>query len=112
MTRGAPAARSGDQALAEGPVLLWEAAGEPVAMVGRRRPVSGVPRVGPVHPPAEHRRHGYAAAATAAVWARLMAAGARCVVLFADVANPTSTGGYRRPGFRPVGDQADWVLEY
>jgi len=33
-------------------------------------------------------------------------------VLFADLANPTSTGVYLRIGFRPVGDWDEWRLEY
>ena len=38
--------------------------------------------------------------------------GATAVVLFADRANPTSTGVYRRLGFDPVCDHDDWGLEY
>lgn len=34
------------------------------------------------------------------------AAGASEVVLFADLANPTSNGLYRRIGYRPVADFA------
>lgn len=71
-----------------------------------------MPRVGPVWTPPEHRRHGYAAAAVGAVRARLLAAGATAVVLFADTADATSTGVYTRLGFRPVADQEDWSLEY
>jgi GNAT superfamily N-acetyltransferase len=96
----------------QGLVLVWEVGGEPVCLVGHRRPVAGVPRVGPVYTPAGHRRRGYAAAAVAAVCARLFDAGATAVVLFADAANPTSTGVYTRLGFRPVADQEDWSLEY
>jgi predicted GNAT family acetyltransferase len=96
----------------QGPQLVWEADGVPVCLVGHRLPVAGVPRVGPVHTPPEHRRHGYAGAAVAATCARLFAAGATAAVLFADTANPSSTGGYVRLGFRPVADQEDWSLEY
>ena len=60
--------------------------------------------------PPEHRRHGYAAALTAAVAGRLLGHGR--VVLFADLANPTSTGVYLRIGFRPVGDWNVWRLDY
>lgn len=98
--------------IAQGLALVWEARGEPVCLVAHRRPVAGVPRIGPVHTPPEHRRHGYAAATTAAVCARLLDAGATAVVLFADAANLTSTGVYARLGFRPVADQEDWSLEY
>ncbi|HYT10929.1 MAG TPA: GNAT family N-acetyltransferase [Mycobacteriales bacterium] len=92
--------------------LLWEVGGEPVSLVGHTAAVAGVPRVGPVYTPPEHRRRGYAGAATAATCARLLERGARTVVLFADRANPTATGVYRRIGFDPVGDHDDWALEY
>ncbi len=81
-------------------------------MVGHRRAVAGVPRIGPVYTPPGHRRHGYAAAAVAALCTRLLDAGATAVVLFADAANPTSIGVDTRLGFRPVADQEDWRLEY
>jgi predicted GNAT family acetyltransferase len=71
-----------------------------------------VPRIAPVYTPPEHRRRGYAAAATAGVCQRVLAAGAVAVVLVADRANPTATGVYERIGFRPVAEWDDWVLEY
>jgi GNAT superfamily N-acetyltransferase len=95
-----------------GRLLLWEVAGTPVALVGHTEPVAGVPRIAPVYTPPEHRRRGYAGAATAGVCQRLLAAGAVAVVLVADRANPTATGIYRRIGFEPVADWDDWVLEY
>lgn len=93
-------------------LLLWEIDGRPVSMAGHTPSVVGVARVGPVYTPPGHRRHGYAAAATAGACGRLLERGATAVVLFADRANPTSTGVYRRIGFHPVGDHDDWVLEY
>ncbi len=93
-------------------LLLWEVDGRAVSMVGHTRTVAGVPRVGPVYTPPAHRRRGYAAAATGATCARLLDRGATAVVLFADRANPTSTGVYRRLGFDPVCDHDDWGLEY
>jgi predicted GNAT family acetyltransferase len=96
----------------QGRQLVWEVGGEPVCLVGHRPPVAGVPRLGPVWTPPRHRRRGYAGAAVAAVCARLLAAGAPAVVLFADTGNPTSTGVYTRLGFRPVADQEHWSLEY
>jgi GNAT superfamily N-acetyltransferase len=111
-TRDEPIPGYAAQLIAQGLQLVWEVDGEPVCLVGHRRPVAGVPRVGPVYTPPEHRRHGYAAAAVAACCARLFESGATAVVLFADTANPTSTGVYVRLGFRPVADQEDWSLEY
>ena len=96
--------------VAAGRLLLWEVDGRPVAMVGHSPTVAGVTRIGPVWTPPEHRRHGYATAATAELAGALRERGE--VVLYADRANPTSTGIYVRIGFRPVGEWTDWLLEY
>ena len=61
-------------------------------------------RIGPVYTPPEHRCHGYAAAVTAAATSAAHAAGAREVVLFTDVDNPTSNAVYARIGYVPVAD--------
>jgi RimJ/RimL family protein N-acetyltransferase len=95
--------------VAQGRLDFWAVGGVPVCMVGHSLTVAGVTRIGPVWTPPEHRRRGYAAAATAAVAGRLARHGA--VVLFADRANPTATGVYERVGFRPVADWDDWELE-
>ena len=94
----------------QGRIWLWQGADGPVCLVGHSPTVGGVTRIGPVSTPPEHRRHGYAAALTAEVAGRLLGRGR--VVLFADLANPTSTGVYLRIGFRPVGDWDEWRLEY
>lgn len=101
-----------ERAIAQGRRMVWELDGEPVGLVGFNPPVAGVPRVGPVWTPPEHRRRGYAAAATAATCRLLLDRGAEAVTLFADDANPTAVGVYTRLGFRPVADQEDWLLEY
>jgi RimJ/RimL family protein N-acetyltransferase len=94
-----------DDRLGYGGVLLWEAGGEPVALAARTRVAAGTARIGPVYTPPEHRRHGYGAAVTTAVSRAAMDAGASHVVLFTDLANPTSNGVYQRIGFRGVGDR-------
>ena len=88
--------------IAYGGVLVWHADGEPVSIAGTTRAVAGMARVAPVYTPPEHRGRGYAAAATAAVTRRLLDAGTRDVLLFTDLANPTSNRLYRRLGYRPV----------
>ena len=98
--------------IAQGRRMVWEAGGEPVCLVGFNPPVGRVPRIGPVWTPREHRRRGYAAAATAATCRLLLDGGAAAVALFADDANPTAVGVYTRLGFRPVTAQEDWLLEY
>ncbi|MBO0809529.1 MAG: GNAT family N-acetyltransferase, partial [Actinobacteria bacterium] len=47
---------------------------------------------------------GFAAAVTAAVSRAALAAGAQEVLLFTDLANPTSNALYQRLGYRPVSD--------
>lgn len=84
--------------------LLWTAHGAPVSMAAVRAPAAGVSRIGPVYTPPEVRGRGYGAAVTAAACRWALAAGAAQVVLFADLANPTSNGVYQRLGFVPVGD--------
>ncbi|MEV4678910.1 GNAT family N-acetyltransferase, partial [Actinomadura sp. NPDC049382] len=64
-----------------------------------------VARIAPVYTPDEHRRRGYGAAVTAAATRAALDVGAEDVVLFTDLANPTSNGVYRRIGYRPVEDR-------
>lgn len=84
---------------------VWEGpARAPASLAMARPPAFGVARIGPVYTPPEHRGHGYAAALTAHAAQALRARGAAGVCLFADQANPTSNGVYRRIGFRPVAE--------
>jgi predicted GNAT family acetyltransferase len=88
----------------DGRLWLWEHDGEAVSMAARTAPAAGVSRIAPVYTPAEHRRRGYGAAATAACTADAVERGADDVVLFTDLANPTSNSIYQQIGFAPVGD--------
>jgi hypothetical protein len=94
-----------DDVLGHGGVTLWEVDGAAVSMAGCTRPVAGVVRVAPVHTPTGLRRRGYAGAVTAAVSRAALDAGATDVVLFTDLANPTSNAVYQRLGYRPVHDR-------
>jgi RimJ/RimL family protein N-acetyltransferase len=87
-------------------LMLWEVGGEPVAMAGLTRAVAGVARVAGVYTPRAQRRRGFGGAITTAVSRAALAAGATEVVLFTDLANPTSNALYQRLGFRPVEDRA------
>jgi GNAT superfamily N-acetyltransferase len=87
-----------------GRLWLWEHDGEAVSMAARTAPAAGVSRIAPVYTPPEHRRHGYGAAVTAACTADALAQGIDHVVLFTDLANPTSNSIYRQIGFEPIGD--------
>lgn len=84
---------------------LWEQAGQPVSLAGLARQVAGQVRVGPVYTPPGHRGRGYGGAATWAVSQAALAAGTAQVVLFTDLANPTSNALYQRLGYQPVADR-------
>jgi predicted GNAT family acetyltransferase len=75
-------------------------------MAGVSRAVAGMMRVGPVYTPPGHRGLGYAGAVTAAVSRAALEGGAREVVLFTDLGNPTSNALYRRLGYQPVSDRS------
>ncbi len=96
------------QGLARGDrYLLWELDGRVVSWAHVGAPTDGMSRVGPVYTPPEHRGHGYGSAVTAAAsrWAR--DAGAAHVLLFTDLANPTSNSIYQKIGYRPVLDACE-----
>lgn len=80
---------------------LWDD-DRPRTMVGFTRTVSGIVRIGPVYTPPEHRRHGYAAACTAAVSQHILDHHADGCVLYTALANPTSNAIYRSIGFEAV----------
>jgi GNAT superfamily N-acetyltransferase len=89
-----------------GGLLFWECESRPVSLAGRNRPAAGQARVGPVYTPPDLRGRGFGAAATAAVTQAALDDGAEGVVLFTDLANPTSNGLYQRLGYRPISDWA------
>lgn len=101
---------SGDSArevrehLSYGGIMLWDDGG-PAAMAVLSRHVAGVCRAGTVYTPPERRRRGYGGAVTAAVSQQALDAGAAEVVLYTDLANPTSNALYQRLGYRPVADR-------
>jgi GNAT superfamily N-acetyltransferase len=102
---GAEGARSVTDKLSYGGLMIWEVAGQPVAMASLTRHVEGVCRVGSVYTPARHRRSGYGGAITTAVSQQALDDGAAEVVLYTDLANPTSNALYQRLGYRQVEDR-------
>lgn len=88
-------------------IIIWEDRGEPVSMAFATAPIGGMSRVAPVYTPPEHRAHGYGSAATAAVSQHARDAGAQDVILFTDLANPTSNSIYQKIGYRPVYDSTE-----
>jgi len=86
-------------------IWLWRnPAGAPASLAARTRVVAGVARIGPVYTPPAGRRRGYAAAVTAVCTQAAQRAGASGVVLFTDLANPTSNSIYQRLGYLPRHD--------
>jgi hypothetical protein len=96
-----------DARLEYGGLALWEDNGVRVCMAGRTEPQAGTVRVGPVFTPVEFRRRGYASALTSDVSRRALEL-ADEVVLFTDLANPTSNAIYQTIGYRPVQDRV-WL---
>ncbi|MFD9126890.1 GNAT family N-acetyltransferase [Kitasatospora sp. NPDC059571] len=99
-----------DSRLADGGLYLWEDGGRPVSLAGVSPVIAGMSRVGPVYTPPRLRGRGYASGLVAAVSAHAPALGAREVLLYTDVANPTSNSIYRKLGYLPVADHV--VLEF
>ncbi|MFI1973750.1 GNAT family N-acetyltransferase [Streptomyces wedmorensis] len=91
--------------ITEGRLYLWEGPdGRPVSMAAVSRTIEGQARVHLVYTPPAERGNGYAAGATEAVSRAAVDAGTGQVLLFTDLANPTSNALYRRLGYRPVTD--------
>ncbi|MFG2955490.1 GNAT family N-acetyltransferase [Streptomyces sp. NPDC048291] len=84
---------------------LWETPdGTPVSVAGLNPLIGGQMQVDVVYTPSHLRGHGYAGAVTAEVSRAALAAGARDVVLFADLSNPTSNALYQRLGYVRLSD--------
>lgn len=96
-----------DDRLSYGGITIWEAGGVAVSFAAANRLIAGTVRIGPVYTPPGKRGHGYAAGATAAVTRAALDAGAAEILLFTDLANPTSNALYPRLGYRPVRDRLE-----
>jgi predicted GNAT family acetyltransferase len=86
---------------------LWEDGGEPVSLAAFGNPTPNGARVGPVYTPPEARGRGYAGALVAHVSQQLLDAGRRFCFLYADQANPTANGIYRRIGYEQLCESAN-----
>ncbi|MFJ4517105.1 GNAT family N-acetyltransferase [Streptomyces sp. NPDC088816] len=99
--------RWADERVRRGDVMFWhDPDGTPVAMAGTTPKVAGQVRVVAVYTPAHLLGRGYAGAVTVEASRAALESGAEEVLLFADLANPTSNGLYQRIGYRPVSDFA------
>ncbi|MET9804832.1 GNAT family N-acetyltransferase [Streptomyces sp. NPDC006368] len=90
--------------VAHGGLHLWETGGRPVSMAAHSPLVAAQSRISPVYTPPGLRGRGYAGAVTSAVSRAARDTGARQVLLFTDLANPTSNALYQRLGYRPLDD--------
>ncbi|MER7534642.1 GNAT family N-acetyltransferase [Streptomyces sp. NPDC097704] len=91
--------------ISEGRLWLWEGPdGRPVSMAAVSRTIEGQARVHLVYTPPAERGRGYAAGVTEAVSRAALDGGTAHVLLFTDLANPTSNALYQRLGYRPVTD--------
>jgi RimJ/RimL family protein N-acetyltransferase len=94
-----------------GTQYLWlDPADRPVGMIGGQTIAPSGARIGPVYTPPSLRGRGVGGAMVASLTQRLQDAGARCVFLFTDAANPTSNALYQRIGFVPIGRHLHRVL--
>lgn len=89
------------------PQFLWHVDGRPVSYASATRPGAGMSRIGPVYTPPQFRRNGYGTAVTAAASQWALTQGAEHVLLFTDLANPTSNAIYQRIGYVPVAEALD-----
>lgn len=89
------------------PQFLWQVDGQPVSYASVTAPRTGMSRIGPVYTLPEFRGHGYGSAVTAAASEWALDQDVKHVLLFTDLANPTSNSIYRRIGYVPVADALD-----
>jgi predicted GNAT family acetyltransferase len=88
-------------------IVLWDD-GVPRCLAGYGSGTKNGIRVGPVYTPPEHRTRGYATACVAALSRRLLDEGRRFCMLYTNLANATSNRIYRRIGYEPVCDVAEF----
>ncbi len=99
------AARDG---VARGELFFWEVDGAPASMAGFRETAAAGARVNLVYTPSAERQKGYASACVAHLTRHLLSSGISRCVIFADVANPTSNGIYRRMGYKEAGTYREY----
>ncbi|MDD7918278.1 GNAT family N-acetyltransferase [Actinomycetospora callitridis] len=99
-----------DAAVDEGRIAVAVPDGEPVAYAAVSPSLMRSSRIAPVYTPPAHRGRGYGAAVTAAAARIALARGDEEVLLFTDLANPTSNRLYARLGFVGVADIVDAAL--
>jgi predicted GNAT family acetyltransferase len=102
---GRAAGAAARERLRRGELVFWQVAGSLVAMAAVTPAIAGVARVGMVYTPPQLRARGFGGAVTVAATRLALERGAEKVVLFTDLANPTSNALYQKLGYRPVEDR-------
>jgi hypothetical protein len=95
--------------LQEGRTYLWENK-IPVCMANSTRPTQNGINIGDVYTPPEYRNRGYATSCVAALCRELLR-DFRFIVLFTDISNPVPNSIYKRIGFEPYSDAAQYTFE-
>jgi len=90
--------------------VLWDDGG-PRCVAGYGAPTRHGVKVGPVYTPPEHRGRGYATACVADLSRLLLERGRRFCMLYTDLANPAANRIYRRIGYEPVCDVAEYRFD-
>lgn len=89
--------------------MLWlNEDGSPVSIACFKAKTPHGVRIGPVFTPEAHRRHGYAAAVTAATAHKLLTHGFQFVCLYTDATNATANRVYESIGFQFVDDSMQY----
>ncbi len=90
---------------------FWVDGGRPRSMAAAVAFTENGARVGWVYTPREERGRGYATALVAELSQLMLDGGRRFCFLYADLANPTSTGIYERLGYRKVVEAMDVIFD-
>ena len=89
--------------------LLWlDEAGTPVSVACYKAPTTNGIRIGPVYTPPEHRRRGYAGAATGVATQLMLDRGHAFTCLYTDAANATANHVYEAIGYEFVADSIQY----
>lgn len=82
-----------------GLLYVWEENGVPKSIAGYMPVTANGARIGYVYTSPEERGKGYASACVARLSQKVLDSGRKWCCLFADMANPTSNGIYKRIGY-------------
>ena len=88
-------------------IFVWENAGL-VSVAAKSRPTTNGVSVNLVYTSPEYRGRGYATACVASLSRYLLDSGFSFCTLFADLANPISNHVYKKIGYRPICNFAEW----